>query len=306
MPEIMIYSDRLPLAGEIIAAAKELDKEVSAVGLNESDAGELAAYGAETIYVLKGESKRPEDYCWTMATVIAKVRPESFLVGATVRGREIGARLAAILGSPLVSEVNRISLAKGALETERTMYGGAAVLTETVGGFAVITISGGKHQSSREEGRSAEIVTVAADIDTRVTQVRVEPIVREGADITKAARIVCVGMGFDKKDDLAIARGLAAALGGEIAATRPITEDRKWLPAETYVGISGAVIRPNLYIGLGVSGQIQHTYGIRDAKIVAAVNNNERATIFQAADYAIVGDLYEIAPLLTEMIGRAG
>jgi electron transfer flavoprotein alpha subunit len=99
-----------------------------------------------------------------------------------------------------------------------------------------------------------------------------------------------------------VAEDLAAAMGAEIGCTRPIAEDRGWLPSATYIGISGALIRPDLYVSLGVSGQIQHTYGIRDSKVIVTINNNEKCPMFKAADYGIVGDLYEIAPLLTEAI----
>jgi electron transfer flavoprotein alpha subunit len=182
------------------------------------------------------------------------------------------------------------------------MYGGAVIQGESLAAPAVITISAGKYQSVKDDGRSGEISAVPSETDQRVRQTNVETIAKQGTDITKAAKIVCVGMGFDKKEDLHIAEDLAHALGAEIASTRAIAEDRKWLASETYIGLSGAVIRPDLYIGLGVSGQIQHTYGIREAKVIVGINNNPKATIFQVADYGIVGDLYEIAPVLTRVV----
>ena len=140
--------------------------------------------------------------------------------------------------------------------------------------------------------------------DTRVSIVETAPIVKEGVDLNKAEKVVCVGMALDKEEDLQIARDLAAVLGAELGCTRSIAEERHWLPVESYIGISGAVIKPRLYISMGVSGQIQHVYGIRDANLIVAIDINEKAPIFKAADYGIVGDLYEVVPLLTEALKK--
>jgi electron transfer flavoprotein alpha subunit len=241
-----------------------------------------------------------------VAAKVAEELPEAFILGATIRGRELAARVAGMRECALISEVNWISLGDGVIETERNMYGGAAVLSEGTKGFAVFTVAPGKYRACKDEAHTGRIIEVQVETDRRIRQIKIEPIIREGVDISKAARIVGVGMGFDKKEDLVLAQNLAQALDAEIASTRPITEDRKWLPPETYVGISGAVIKPELYIGLGVSGQIQHIYGIRDAKIIVGININDKAPIFHAADYAILGDLYEIAPLLAEEVKKAG
>ncbi len=129
-------------------------------------------------------------------------------------------------------------------------------------------------------------------------------IVKEGADLSTAERVVCIGLSMDKKDDMKIAQNLADAIGAEIGCTRGIAEERHWLPVEQYIGISGAVVKPKLYISMGVSGQVQHVYGIRDSQIIAAVDTNEKAPIFKAADYGIVGDMYEIIPALTAALKK--
>jgi electron transfer flavoprotein alpha subunit len=111
-------------------------------------------------------------------------------------------------------------------------------------------------------------------------------------------------MGMDKAEDMKIAQDLADAIGAVIACTRGIAEERHWLPVEQYIGISGAVIKPKLYISMGVSGQVQHVFGIRDAQIIVAVDTNEKAPVFKAADYGIVGDMYEVIPALTEALKK--
>ena len=116
--------------------------------------------------------------------------------------------------------------------------------------------------------------------------------------------MVCVGLGVEKEEDMQMIRDLAAVLNAEIGCTRGIAEEKHWLPHEQYIGISGAVIKPQLCLSIGISGQVQHTIGIRDSKVIVAVNNNEKAPIFKTSDYGIVGDLYEVVPLLIEELKK--
>ena len=125
------------------------------------------------------------------------------------------------------------------------------------------------------------------------------PISAEGVDISAATKLVSVGRGFRKQEDLKLAEELAASLKAELACTRGVAEDEHWLPIARYVGISGQTVKPELYLAAGLSGQVQHMVGCRESKVIVAVNNDERAPIFEAADYGIVGDLYEVLPLLT-------
>ncbi len=99
-----------------------------------------------------------------------------------------------------------------------------------------------------------------------------------------------------------MAENLAVKLKGELSCTRGIAEDEHWLPIERYIGISGQMVKPDLYLAVGLSGQVQHMVGARESKIIVAVNSDERAPIFEAADYGIVGDLYAVLPLLTAAI----
>ena len=109
-------------------------------------------------------------------------------------------------------------------------------------------------------------------------------------------------MGLAEPHDLALAGDLADALDAEVACTRPVAEDRGLLPTERYIGISGAHVHPDLYVGLGVSGQVQHTVGFRDAKVVVGINTNPAAPLFAVCDYAVVGDAHEIVPLLAAAV----
>ncbi|HOP63227.1 MAG TPA: electron transfer flavoprotein subunit alpha/FixB family protein [Spirochaetota bacterium] len=303
MAGIYVYSDNVELSGELITLARTSGQEVCAVTMNDASAADMTAYGPDTVFVLKGQNSVEESYAAAIAKLLLDQKADVFMASATVRGRDIAAQVAARLGAGLISEAGDVSFqGEGTVQASRFMYGGLTEQVECGKGLTVITVAPGKYAAEKNDSVRSVVVSMTVDTDQRIKVTGSSQIVKEGADLSKAKRIVCVGMGFDKKDDLKIAEDLASALGAEVGCTRCIAEDREWMPAETYIGISGAVVKPDLYLALGVSGQIQHMFGVRDSKIVVGINNNEKATIFGAADYGIVGDLYEIAPLIAEAV----
>ena len=120
-----------------------------------------------------------------------------------------------------------------------------------------------------------------------------------GGGVSGADRIVAVGRGLRRREDLSLVEELCRALDAELGASRPLVEDSRWLPAERQVGLSGHSVKPELYLAVGISGQIQHLVGMRDSQVVVAINSDPRAPIFEAADVGIVADLYEVLPRLT-------
>ena len=128
---------------------------------------------------------------------------------------------------------------------------------------------------------------------------------RQVVDITEAKIVVCVGRGIAKPEDIALAKELAEGVRGEVGCSRPVAEELRWLPEEVYLGISGKKVKPNPYIGVGVSGQVRHVTGIRDSKIIFSINQDENAPIFEASDYGIVGDLYQVVPKLIQELKAA-
>ncbi|HCF49068.1 MAG TPA: electron transfer flavoprotein subunit alpha/FixB family protein [Syntrophomonas sp.] len=301
MAGVYIYSDKTDIAQEIIGFARAAGKEAILLTLSEKDAQALQNSGADKIYVIDGKSELIENYSKAIADLLTKANAEFFAVGATPRGRDLAARVAGYLDCAMVSDVSSIEYSGQNLQCVRMMYGGAVQQNEVLSGLSVVTVSAGKFETVKGE---AAIQTLELEADTRVTVVETAPVVKVGVDLGKADKVVCVGMALDKVEDLQIARDLAEAVGAELGCTRSIAEERHWLPVESYIGISGAVIKPRLYMSMGVSGQIQHVYGIRDAQLIVAIDINEKAPIFKAADYGIVGDLYEVVPLLTEALKK--
>jgi electron transfer flavoprotein alpha subunit len=121
--------------------------------------------------------------------------------------------------------------------------------------------------------------------------------------LSQAERIVAVGRGIKAQEHLALVSQLAAALGAEVAASRPIC-DAGWLPMERQIGSSGQTVAPKLYVAVGISGAIQHVVGMKGARTIVAVNKDPEAPIFEVADYGIVGDLFEVLPAITAALGE--
>jgi electron transfer flavoprotein alpha subunit len=228
--------------------------------------------------------------------------PDLILIPATARGKDMAARIAACLETGLCSSCMTLSFDKenNHLVMERLAYGGTAVQRLIcVTRPAMATIPPRTYEpAAAVEGRRGQIRNLPAHSPSKVKILEKKVKEREAKDITEARVLVCVGRGIDKEEDMALARQLADVINGEIACTRPITEEYRWLPEELCIGLSGVQVKPDIYIGIGVSGQIQHVTGFRNAKVIAAVNKDENAPIFKAADLGIVGDLYDVVPKL--------
>jgi len=318
-PQIFVFSESARIAADLVATATAMTTSaleqtaVHVVCLGTAQGAVLAGSGATSVIALVADEPRPEAYAGALARVVGQRRGDLLLIGGTTSGQEIAARVATILGCGLVSEATALgSRVGGEWWSERIMYAGAAVQAEAWTGPAVVTIAPGQaagsralaltEQAARSGPPAPTVEPISVEVDTRVR--RVTRTVRDHAevDLAGAARVVCVGMGLAVRADLALAGDLASALGAEMACTRPVAEDREWLPAERYIGISGVRVSPDLYVGVGVSGQVQHTIGIRDAKVVVGINTDPAATLFGVCDYAVVGDLHEIVPLLAAAV----
>ena len=123
-----------------------------------------------------------------------------------------------------------------------------------------------------------------------------------GVELSAARRVVAVGRGLRQREDLSLVEELCRTLGAELGASRPLVEDARWLPVTRQVGLSGHTVKPELYIAVGISGQIQHLVGMRDSRFVVAINIDPKAPIFEAADVGIVGDLYDVVPRLASVL----
>lgn len=277
-----------------------------------------AAAGAATVTVLvpaDGAAVRAEAYVPGLVALLGDALAAALtsggdlvLVGSGASGWEISAQVATALGLGLVADATAVRRDGDGWQAERVVLGGAAVQTLAWQGPAVVTVTPASTAAAPAEAGAPTVRTVTVESDTRVRTVARTRRVTDAVDLSAAARVVCVGMGVGSREELAVVEDLAAALDAEVACTRPVAEDREWLPTSRYIGISGAHVRPDLYLGVGVSGQVQHTVGMRESRIVVGIDTDPRSRLLAQSDLAVVGDEREIVPLLAAAVRarRAG
>ncbi len=305
--EIWVFSEKESLQGELLGAARFLAGELGGqtAALVAGDAARLESafrQGADKVYPLgQAESHPPEDYLPTIAQAVRQYQPAAVLIGATWSGKALAGRLAAVLGRSVITDVKKFQVQNGEIEAAHLILGGGAVRVEkTLAEPLIATLGLGVFEAlPLDPARSGEVVAVGFVPPQTAWQLRErKPKPPSSVNLAAAKKVVCPGRGVQKQEDLQMMFELARLLGGEVGATRPLCEGLDWLPRERYIGVSGAFVKPDLYLGIGVSGQVQHTVGITESRVVAAINKDEEAPIFQQADYGIVGDLYQVVPAL--------
>jgi electron transfer flavoprotein alpha subunit len=296
MSGVVVYSEKTSLVPELVALGEQLGMEALALAFGERQAAACADCGAKGVVVLIGDEQVPENNAQALAAWLKETGCQLFLVAATPTGRDLASRVAGYLDCAFAGDISAVEPVEGGVRTSRVQYGGATVQQETLGFPTVVTVPAGRTEPA--QGHAPLIEERAIDPDTRVEYLRCDPLVKEGIDLSKAKRIIGVGMGLAAQEDLAMIEGLATTLEAGIGCTRGLAEERHWISTEQYIGLSGLSVSPDLYVAVGVSGQVQHLVGVRDSKLIVAIDKNENAPIFKAADFGIVGDLYEIVPAL--------
>lgn len=257
-------------------------------------------YADDYFVISLPEGARPEDASKTVAAILKNENAGLFLVETSRRGKHIAGYVAALLETSALTDINSLS---EDLTATRLVYGGAAVRTEKpLGACAVALCAPTMFAECEACGEGIVHEVFAEDLDTSVTCLAVAPREKGSVDLTAASRVVGIGRGVAQEEDLELVRAFADAIGAEIGCTRPIAEEEKWLPREAYIGVSGAMLSPELYIGIGLSGQVQHTVGINQAKTVVAINKDGAAPIFKQSDLGIVGDWKTVVTGLMERL----
>jgi len=306
---------------ETIAAAQQLaggEPIVVAVpGSSEHTAGpakELAAASVQEVVTLEHaalDTYTSDGYVAALQSAIAQLSPATVLLPHTYQTRDFAPALAARLTRPLVTDVIAVKRADGGPRFVRPMFQGKLNADVAIEGetphFVTCQIGAFRADAVARGASPAAVRSLSVDIDTAAIRQKPEPPFREAkqsVDLSQAERIVSVGRGIKEQSNIALAQKLADALQAELAASRPIC-DSGWLPMERQVGSSGQTVAPKLYLALGISGAIQHLVGMKGAKTIVAINKDPDAPIFEVADYAIVGDLFEIVPALLDALKSA-
>ncbi len=296
------------------ALGRELGQSVMAVVVGSGGnnlAADIAAYDVGKVIYAENEKLKdytPDGYTDAMEKVVRAVDPQFVVMPHTYLVRDYAPKLAARFGKGMISDCIRANVSDGRVTFSRRIFLGKIDADVVAAGepptFATF-------QSGAYRGDQAAKGSAAAEVETmqvEVGEVRMKPEppfqeVKQAVDLTKADVIVAIGRGIKSKENIALAEQLAQALGGDIAASRPIC-DAEWLPIDRQIGSSGQTVAPKLYIALGISGAIQHLVGMKNSQTIVAVNKDPEAPIFDIADYGIVGDLFEVVPVLTEEIKK--
>ena len=290
-----------PAVSGLVVAARTISAEVTAVVAGRRETAEsVAAAGVDRVLWLgePAEGTPVEAYAPDVARTVADAAPGAVLGSSEGAGRVMLGAIAALLQAPVLSGVTALERDGGQIGVMRTVFGGIAERRDLVtGGPAVIALAGGDISDPTGLAVPVEEVTANALTTGRLTGLR--PKEKAPVDLRAARIVVAVGRGLKAKDDLALITDLADAVGGELACSRPLAEGVHWIAKDRNIGISGQQIAPELYVAIGISGQLQHMVGVRDADVIVAVNSDKDALIFKQCDYGIVGDLYTVVPALT-------
>ena len=301
----------LELLGKGRTLANDLGTELTAVlaGANQ-DTGRYIRHGADKVISIEDpllNAFQVDTYTDALSELINQHKPDVLLISATRSGLEFAPRLAERLKTGCVTEATRLEpdAEKKFVLMDRVAWGGNIVETQISRAKPQIaTIPRGLFSAlPADPTRKGEIIKLQPKIKPASTRLlETKPKATKGEKLADAQIIVAFGRGVRKKEDMATIESFTQAAGGVIGCSRPVAEDLHWLPEDQYIGLSGQKVGPRLYFACGISGQIQHVTGMRNSRIIVAINNDPKAPIFEFSDYGLVADLYETIPALTEAI----
>ncbi len=299
--------------GRRLADALGQELTVILLGSNiKEKAAELGQYGADKVLVADDSRLEPyttDAYVSVISELVKANDPQILILGASVEGKDLAARLAASLDVGMAQDCTVFAIEDGNLVATRPIYAGKA--------YAKVTFENSLPQmaaarpkvmsiSEPDASRSAEVVDASFTLDDADLKTKVVDVAKDESgkvDLTEADKIVSGGRGMKGPENYNILEELADLIGASVGASRAAV-DAGWRPHPDQVGQTGKVVSPNLYIACGISGAIQHLAGMSTSKVIVAINKDEDAPIFQRADYGVVGDLFDVVPALTEEVKK--
>ncbi|MFD2211082.1 electron transfer flavoprotein subunit alpha/FixB family protein [Virgibacillus halophilus] len=300
---------------EAIAAAKKMNDQAEIVGAVlgagelEKEAQAMIQYGADRVTALKNDALKlytADAFSQVLLKLIEKESPAGIVMGHTAAGKDLTPKIASKLETGLISDVTDIEVDGEKTIFIRPIYSGKAFEKKLItDGITFITIRPNNIPVlERDESRTGEVIH--EDVEVNDLRTVIKDVIRkasEGVDLSEASVIVSGGRGVKSADGFKPLYELAEVLGGAVGASRGAC-DADYCDYSLQIGQTGKVVTPDLYIAVGISGAIQHLAGMSNSKVIVAINKDPEANIFNVADYGIVGDLFEIIPMLTEEIRK--
>lgn len=299
---------------ELIGLARDLAEggavEVALLGSGVAPlAQELAGYGVRVHHCDDSslEHANAESYVAQIHAIDQQLQPQAILLSASAMGRDLAPRLAARSKTAFLAECLQLRAAASQFEARKSMYGGKifATVKSKAGARLVATVKPGAHPPAESAGGgSVQSVSVQPAPALRAQVVALHREERETVDLQEADIVVSGGRGLKGPENFHLVESLAKAFGGAVGASRAVV-DAGWVPHHYQVGQTGVTVSPKLYVAVGISGAIQHLAGMRTARCIVAINKDSEAPILKSADIGVIGDAFEILPLLTESVRKA-
>lgn len=305
MAVVLVFSDKIGLARELVTAGQAIGYEVQAAAINDSNmAQELSNCGIKVSSIEDGILSLADTAAIASALKQAaeQIGAELVLLSGNRRMKEVAGRLAQMRGGACLTGVGSLSVNDGKLVATRNSLGGATVASYNFDPQGGVVAIAAKSFAAASEAAGGTITPLTVSVKSMVKLIETRPKAGDSVNIDAADVLVAVGQGLNDKSDLAMVDELARVLGGEVGCSKPVATDKKWLSEDRVIGLSGKICKPGLAVVLGISGQVQFAVGIRDAKTVIAVNSDENASIATQADYFLVGDIHQVVPALTKAL----
>lgn len=270
------------------------------------NAGELGVYGASRVLNVADKAFEHFDSQAIAAAIASVAKKEGatvIVLSHTSTGKSLAGRLSVRLDAGLVSGVNSLPTVQGsALRVKKSVFSGKAIGEYEIGSAVKVLSLMGNAVKPEASGAAVSVESTSAEAKGRI---RVKDVkTQEGTvPLPEAEIVVSAGRGMKDPANWGIVEDLAATLGATTACSRPVA-DSHWRPHHEHVGQTGIAIRPNLYIAIGISGAIQHLAGVNNSKVIVVINKDPEAPFFKAADYGVVGDLFDIVPRLNESLKK--
>ncbi len=302
-------------AGQAMASETGWALEAAVAGAGVSSiANEIAGKKLTKVYDIESPALQPytpDAFSAGLKQFLESKTPRIVLLPHTYQVRDFIPKLATVMGRTVISDCIGFRKDGNRLLFTRQMFQGKFVadVSFTCDAPWFVTFQNGAFRGDKAEAGASAAPVETVNIQVPAGAVRNKPQdvfkeAKQAVDLTQAEVIVSVGRGIKEQKNIELAKQLADALGGEIAASRPIC-DSGWLPMDRQIGSSGQTVAPKLYLALGISGAIQHIVGMKGARSVVAINKDHEAPIFEIADVAVVGNLFDIVPVLTEEVKKA-